>query len=228
MNRELQEIIKSFKASLDIEQSWGVREYFETNAPLPRREGPINRLQQLDELKKEAMECRGCGLFMTRRNLVFGEGDPNCQLMFIGEAPGMEEDLKGRPFVGRAGELLNKIIAAMGLKRSEVYIANCLKCRPPENRSPSGDEIISCMHFLEEQIRIIKPDVICGLGRFAAMSLLKMDKPIGSTRGRFHDYEGIKFMPTFHPAYLLRNPADKKLCWQDMKKIMAELGLPKK
>jgi DNA polymerase len=145
--------------------------------------------------------------------------------MFIGEAPGQDEDIQGLPFVGRAGQLLTKIIEAMGLKRDEVYIANILKCRPPNNRIPLPDEIAACEDIVKRQVAIINPKVICTLGKFASQTLLKTQAPISVLRGHFQEYNGIPVMPTFHPAYLLRNPADKKLVWSDMKKVMKELGL---
>ena len=145
--------------------------------------------------------------------------------MFIGEAPGEDEDLQGLPFVGRAGQLLTRIIEAMGLKRSDVYIANILKCRPPNNRAPLPTEIIECEDILKKQIDIIKPKIICALGKFASQTLLRTETAISALRGDFKEYNGIKLMPTFHPAYLLRNPADKKLVWSDMKKIIKELKI---
>jgi DNA polymerase len=144
--------------------------------------------------------------------------------MFIGEAPGEEEDMQGLPFVGRAGQLLTKIIEAMGLKRRDVYIANILKCRPPNNRMPLPTEVLACGENVRRQAEIIKPKVICTLGKFASQAILKTQAPITALRGRFQYYNGIKVMPTFHPAYLLRNPQDKRLVWEDMKKIKKELG----
>ena len=144
--------------------------------------------------------------------------------MFVGEAPGEEEDLQGRPFVGRAGQLLTKIIQAMGFERNEVYIANILKCRPPGNRNPEPDEIATCEPFLIKQTAIIHPAVICALGTFAAQTLLKTDRKISALRGRFHDYHGIRLMPTFHPAYLLRNPGEKRKVWEDMQLVMEVLN----
>lgn len=143
--------------------------------------------------------------------------------MFVGEAPGKEEDLQGEPFVGKAGQLLTRIIEAMGLHREDVYIANIIKCRPPGNRNPEQDEIKTCQPFLEKQVEIIRPKAICALGTFAAQTLLATTRKISSLRGCFHDYHGIPLMPTFHPAYLLRNPNDKRLVWEDMKMIMEEL-----
>lgn len=145
--------------------------------------------------------------------------------MFVGEAPGFDEDQQGEPFVGAAGQLLTKIIEAMKLRREDVYIANCLKCRPPGNRNPLPSEILTCDPILKAQIDIIRPEVICALGKFAAQTLLATEEPISRLRGRFHERQGLKIMPTFHPAYLLRNPSDKKLAWEDVQKIMRELGI---
>ncbi|MEI8344894.1 MAG: uracil-DNA glycosylase [Candidatus Omnitrophota bacterium] len=183
------------------------------------------RPDELARLTDECAACRNCPLCHTRTNVVFGVGNPRARLMFVGEAPGMDEDRQGEPFVGAAGQLLTRIVEAMGLKRSEVYIANCLKCRPPNNRNPLPEEIAVCTPFLMRQIRLIKPQVVCALGKFAAQTLLKTDESISRIRGRFFDFEGTRLMPTFHPAYLLRNPADKKLVWGDMRQIMKQLGL---
>ncbi len=182
------------------------------------------RIQILEELKSEMLACHKCSLAETRTHLVFGVGDPMANLMFAGEAPGRDEDLQGEPFVGRAGQLLTKIIEAIGLKRSDVYIANVLKCRPPGNRSPLPEEIALCMPYLLKQIEIIQPKVLCALGTFAAQTLLNTKAPVGTLRGRFHDYKGIPMMVTFHPAYLLRNPNDKAKVWEDMKKVRDLLG----
>jgi DNA polymerase len=158
---------------------------------------------------------------------VFGEGSPEAELVFVGEAPGGDEDLQGKPFVGRAGQLLTKIILAMGLKREDVYICNILKCRPPQNRNPLPEEIASCEPFLIRQLEALRPRVICALGSFAAHTLIQSDVPITALRGRFHDYQGIPLMPTYHPAYLLRNPGAKKQVWEDVQKIMELLGKKK-
>jgi uracil-DNA glycosylase len=184
---------------------------------------PVN----LSEVRKELGDCRRCPLSSLRKNLVFGEGNPRAELVFIGEAPGGDEDREGRPFVGKAGQLLTRIINAMNLKREEVYICNILKCRPPGNRNPEPPEIAACEPFLIKQIKAIAPRAICALGAFAAKTLLKTDVPITALRGRFHSYEGIKVMPTFHPAYCLRNPAAKKQVWEDVQMIMKELNLGK-
>ena len=182
--------------------------------------GVLNVPLSLAGVREELGDCTRCPLHRTRRNLVFGEGSPGAKLVFVGEAPGEEEDKQGRPFVGRAGQLLTKIISAMGLAREDVYICNILKCRPPGNRNPKEDEIATCEPFLVKQLEAINPEIICALGTFAAKTLLRTEAPISSIRGKFHDYHGRKLMPTYHPAYLLRNPDAKKLVWEDVQKIM--------
>lgn len=176
----------------------------------------------LVELKTEAETCTRCKLCHGRKKVVFGSGNENATLMFVGEAPGYEEDLQGEPFVGRAGQLLTKIIQAIGLERSDVYIANVVKCRPPENRNPMPDEIETCEPFLIRQLELIQPKIICALGTFAAQTLLKTNERISNLRGKFHPYQGIKVMPTYHPAFLLRNPEFKRDVWEDMKLVKAE------
>jgi uracil-DNA glycosylase len=183
----------------------------------------IDKESELDELRKKMADCHLCPLGKMRKNLVFGDGNPHAKVVFVGEAPGADEDEQGLPFVGRAGQLLTKIIEAMGLSRKEVYICNILKCRPPQNRNPLPEEIAACEPFLKQQLKIISPTIICALGTFSAKTLLKTDVPISVLRGRFHSYEGIKLMPTYHPAYLLRNPAAKKSVWEDVQLIMKEL-----
>src|SRR5439155_11107059 len=169
-------------------------------------------------------DCTRCKLHqMGRRQIVFGVGNPEADLMFVGEAPGQEEDNQGIPFVGRAGQLLTKIIEAIGLQRDDVYIANVIKCRPPGNRNPEQDEVDTCEPFLFQQIDAIRPKVIVALGKFAAQALLRTLEPISRLRGRVYDYRGAKLVPTFHPAYLLRNPASKREVWEDMKVVMALL-----
>lgn len=180
--------------------------------------------QTLEELRAAIGDCQRCKLCSGRTNLVFGVGNPNAKLMFVGEGPGRNEDLKGEPFVGRAGQLLTDIITkGMGLKREDVYICNVVKCRPPENRNPEPDEVAACESFLKKQIDLVRPAVIVGLGKFAVQTLLQSTVPIGKLRGNWHSYHGIKLMPTFHPAYLLRNPSDKKWVWEDIKKVIQEL-----
>jgi DNA polymerase len=169
-------------------------------------------------------DCTRCKLHkLGRRQIVFGVGHPNADLMFVGEAPGRDEDLQGEPFVGRAGQLLTKIIEAIGLQRGDVYIANVIKCRPPENRNPEQDEVETCEPFLFQQIDIIKPKVIVALGTFAARVLLRTLDPISRLRGRVYEYRGAKLIPTFHPAYLLRNPSSKREVWEDMKVVRSLL-----
>src|SRR5688500_14141863 len=169
-------------------------------------------------------DCRRCKLCsMGRSQIVFGVGNPKARLMFVGEAPGEEEDKRGEPFVGRAGQLLTKIIEAIGLTREQIYIANVIKCRPPGNRNPEPDEVEQCEPYLFRQIDVIKPRVIVPLGKFAAQSLLKTMDPITRLRGRQFDYRGAALIPTFHPAYLLRNPSAKREVWEDMKKVRAIL-----
>jgi DNA polymerase len=177
----------------------------------------------LEQFEQEVRDCRRCVLWETRTNLVFGEGSPNAGLMFIGEAPGEEEDKQGRPFVGRAGQLLTRMIEAMKLRREDLYIANVLKSRPPNNRSPLPGELKACTPYLEHQIRLIRPKIICALGLVAARALLQTNESLTRLRGRWHDYQGIKTIVTFHPAALLRNPAWKRESWDDLKKIRREL-----
>ena len=169
-------------------------------------------------------DCQRCKLAKGRRKIVHGQGNPKARLMFVGEAPGADEDVQGLAFVGKAGQLLTKIIEAIGLSRDDVFIANVIKCRPPDNRNPEPDEIIACQPFLERQIEIIAPSVIVGLGKFAGQWLLKSAAPISKLRGRFGEYRGIKVMPTWHPAYLLRNPDAKRDVWEDMKLVRALLA----
>ena len=180
----------------------------------------------LPMVRAEIGDCTRCKLHkLGRRQIVFGVGNPNADLMFVGEAPGRDEDIQGEPFVGRAGQLLTKIIEAIGLQRGDVYIANVIKCRPPENRNPEQDEVDTCEPFLFQQIDIIKPKVIVALGTFAARALLRTLDPISRLRGRIYEYRGAKLIPTFHPAYLLRNPSSKREVWEDMKvvrKLLAE------
>jgi len=201
------------------------------NGPAVHRSFVDNRTQprkslSLEDVRKELGDCHRCPLGQIRTNLVFGEGNPKAEIVFVGEAPGRDEDIQGRPFVGRAGQLLTRIIIAMGLKREDVYICNILKCRPPGNRNPRPEEIMTCEPFLIKQLQTINPKVICALGTFAAHTLLKTDVPITVLRGKFHTYHGIQLMPTYHPAFLLRNPASKKQVWDDVQKIMKILLPP--
>lgn len=201
---------------------------------MPRRTAIEDVVKELEGIAAEARQCRRCGLGSTRHNAVPGEGNPRTRILFVGEAPGADEDAQGRPFVGRAGQLLDKIIEACGLKRQDVFIANILKCRPPENRDPRPDEIVSCLPFLQRQIEILSPEVIVALGAHAARTLLNTNRPIGQLRGEFQEYNNgigrppIKLIATYHPAYLLRSytPDNRRRVWEDMKKVLVELGLP--
>jgi len=181
---------------------------------------------RLDEVRRALGDCKRCKLCSGRKNLVFGVGNPKARLVFVGEGPGAEEDNQGIPFVGAAGQLLTKMIAAMGYSRDEVYICNVVKCRPPGNRNPEPDEIQACQPFLEAQLNAIRPSVIIALGKFAAQTLARTDTPITRLRGQWREYVGIPLMPTFHPAYLLRNPAEKKAAWADLQAVMARFPKP--
>jgi len=192
--------------------------------PLPATSTILNAIT-IDELRNIALPCQRCRLAGTRTQVVYGVGNPNADLMFIGEAPGRDEDIKGEPFVGRAGQLLTDIIKAMKLTRDDVYIANVIKCRPPENRNPEPDELDACRPYIRRQIEFIKPKVIVTLGKFALQSMSGKAHAISAARGQWTTYENIKVMPTYHPAYLLRTPSAKKDVWADMKKVMAELGI---
>jgi DNA polymerase len=175
-------------------------------------------------IRRDVGACTRCKLHAGRTTLVFGVGNPSAELVFVGEGPGAEEDRQGEPFVGRAGQLLTRMIEAMGFRREEVYIANVVKCRPPDNRDPEPEEIDACEPFLKAQISAIRPRVIVALGRFAVQTLLRDTTPISRQRGRWREYEGVRLMPTFHPAYLLRNPDEKKKAWEDLQLVMKEFG----
>lgn len=177
----------------------------------------------LEAVRQELGDCRRCSLADNRTQIVYGVGDPCADLVFVGEGPGREEDLQGEPFVGEAGRLLDRILAAMSLSRSQVYICNVVKCRPPGNRDPEPGEIAACEPFLLRQLQAIQPRVIVALGKFAAQTLLKQQTPISRLRGHWTSYQGIPLMPTFHPAYLLRNPQSKREVWEDMKQVIARL-----
>jgi len=187
---------------------------------------PEERTKRLAALKEQVADCTRCSaLVECRTQTVFGVGSPTAKLCFVGEAPGQEEDRQGEPFVGAAGQLLNRILAACTLKREEVYILNVLKCRPPGNRNPLPDEAANCRPFLEQQLEIIRPSYLCALGGVASQALLETNLSIGKLRGRFHSYQGIPLLCTYHPAYLLRNPSAKRYVWDDMKILMAEMGI---
>jgi uracil-DNA glycosylase family 4 len=189
----------------------------QTGAPLAFSKSAA---EALVAIREDIGDCTRCKLHtLGRTQVVFGVGNPDADLMFVGEAPGADEDEQGIPFIGRAGQLLTKIIEAINLKRDDVYIANIIKCRPPQNRNPEPDEVASCEPFLFRQIDVIKPKVIVALGKYAAQTLLRRDTPISRLRGQVFDYRGAKLVPTFHPAYLLRNPSSKREVWEDMKLV---------
>lgn len=194
-------------------------------APHPAADRSTQASLSLPSIRETIGDCTRCKLHNGRTTIVFGVGDPQARLLFIGEGPGRDEDLQGEPFVGPAGQLLDKMIVAMGLRRQQTYIANIVKCRPPRNRDPEPDEVAACEPFLKQQIAAIAPEVIVALGRCAAQTLLRSSQPISRMRGTWHEYEGIPLMPTFHPAYLLRNSGGKRATWQDLQTVMKKLGL---
>lgn len=196
--------------SLEIIEKWGKQSK--------------DRSESLTEIRDDLGDCQRCRLSQSRHHIVFGAGNPDAELIFVGEGPGYDEDRQGVPFVGAAGQLLTKIILAMGLTRDQVYICNVVKCRPPENRNPKQEEIESCLPFLDRQIVTIAPKIICALGTIAAQTLLSINTAISKMRGRFYTRHNVKVLPTYHPAYLLRNPVKKRDVWDDMKKIMQQLN----
>ncbi len=200
--------------------------YIPRKAPPKQAGGPTTESvkEGMLELREQVRKCKRCAeLAKTRTQTVFGSGNIRAKLVFVGEAPGADEDKQGVPFVGRAGQLLTKIIEAMGLRREEAFICNVLKCRPPNNRPPAPAEVTHCQPFLKRQLELIRPKIICALGKHAAQSLLQTDRPISALRGTFSEYEGIPLMCTYHPAYLLRSPGEKGKVWEDMKKILQRL-----
>lgn len=186
-------------------------------------EGQRAPVDSLEEIRADIGDCQRCKLAPTRTHIVFGSGNPNAELVFVGEAPGYDEDQQGLPFVGRAGQLLTKIIESIGIKREDAYICNVLKCRPPDNRNPEPDEVTACNPFLKRQLATIRPKIVCCLGTFAAQNVLQTAAPISRLRGKFFDMDGMRVIATFHPAYLLRSPEKKREVWEDMKQIRAEL-----
>jgi DNA polymerase len=230
IHNEIDNILNKVKSYfMQQEELFGELIYPTTNVQKPKTE--LSNMKTLDELNSIASGCLKCTLGHTRTNLVFGVGNPESRVMFIGEAPGADEDAQGEPFVGRAGQLLNKILAAIEMKREEVYICNILKCRPPDNRDPLANEMEICTPYLEKQIDIIKPEFIICLGRIAAQWLLKTNDSLTKLREKVHDYKGAKLIITYHPAALLRNPNWKRPAWEDMKmfkKMFDEASILKK
>lgn len=194
-------------------------------SPIIEISQPASSIQSLKQIALDLAGCTRCKLCEKRKTIVFGEGSSSAELMFVGEGPGEQEDLQGRPFVGKAGQLLDRMIQAIGLQRDQVYIANVVKCRPPGNRNPEPDEIGSCSPFLHRQLDAIRPKVVVALGKFAAQTLLQTDARISALRGKFHEYRGARLMPTFHPAFLLRNPDAKREAWHDLQLVAKELNL---
>jgi len=217
IEQEFEQVIYSLKDYLLYQKEQGVE-----GLPIAKAPSIPGRTELLEEIRKELGDCKRCKLFSHRRNIVFGMGNPEARLVFVGEGPGRDEDIQGKPFVGRAGQLLTKIINSIDLSREEVYIANIIKCRPPQNRNPETDEIKACEPFLLKQLDAIKPKIICALGTFAAQTLLGTDEKISSLRGRFISFRNTRLIATFHPAFLLRNPQRKRDVWEDMKKIRGE------
>jgi uracil-DNA glycosylase len=232
MNGETAELIESLRAYLEDLQDSGVDALpFAVDGVNTDRTEAVEaagigdaRRETLEEIRAELGDCCRCELGGSRKNLVFGVGNPHARIVFVGEAPGRDEDLKGEPFVGEAGQLLTKIIQAMGFERSDVYICNVLKCRPPGNRDPLPSEVEVCGSFMLRQVKAINPEAVVALGKFAAQTLLQSKEIISRLRGKFHDYHGIPLMPTFHPSALLRDPAKKREVWEDMQKVMKLVG----
>jgi uracil-DNA glycosylase family 4 len=187
--------------------------------------GSFKAVETLEEIRSNLGECTRCGLCEGRKNIVFGVGAPDADLVIVGEAPGRDEDIQAEPFVGRSGQLLNRMLEAIGLSREDIYICNVIKCRPPENRNPTPDEVETCEPFLIRQIKSLRPKVILAMGKFAAQTLLQTEERISHIRGNFREYHGIPVMPTFHPAYLLRNQSQKRVVWEDLQKVHQALGL---
>jgi uracil-DNA glycosylase family 4 len=225
----MQELLHELRAYLEWARDAGLQNVAapERKPELATKPGNAMKLPTLEEVREELGECTRCKLHKGRHNIVFGVGNPKARLMFVGEGPGEDEDLQGFPFVGKAGQLLTKMIEAMGLRRDDVYICNTVKCRPPNNRNPEPDELEACEPFLKGQLAAVRPEAIVTLGKFAAQSLLRDGTPISRLRGNWREYQGIPVMPTFHPAYLLRSPQEKGKVWADLQEVMKKLGLRK-
>ena len=232
---------RALKARVDFYRELGIYDLY--RQPVPEAENiearsaevlpieglnasPTDRISALGAIREDIGDCTRCKLHKQRKNIVFGVGDPHARLMFVGEAPGADEDEQGEPFVGRAGQLLNNMITAMGLRRTQVYIANIAKCRPPGNRQPERDECETCMPFLMRQIDVIRPEVIVALGATSAKNLLGLNDSMINLRGRFYEFRNTKLLVTYHPAFLLRDPRQKKETWKDLRLVMEFLQLP--
>ncbi len=232
MKNEIEELIEDISNHLKYKKMMGVTTVPKSKSLKTQKPGPAKQPVSLEDVQKEIGDCKRCKLHKGRTKIVFGVGNPKADLMFIGEGPGRDEDIQGEPFVGRAGKLLTKIIEAMKLKRSDVYIGNIVKCRPPQNRNPEPDETETCIPFLLKQIEAIRPKVLVCLGAVATKLFLETEVPISKLRGKLIDWESpkiegfsCKLIPTYHPAFLLRNPAMKRPVWEDMQVVMNELGL---
>lgn len=231
---QIDQAFRQIRASLELLAQWGCRGFTPSEDSAakmaawsePAGAAVADTPDSLTRIRADLGDCTRCPLSRGRSHIVFGEGASRPRLVFVGEGPGFEEDQQGRPFVGPAGRLLTRIIHAMHLDREQVYICNVIKCRPPQNRNPGSEEINACMPFLERQLAALQPEVICTLGAVATGALLGQNASVTRLRGRFQDYRGIKLMPTFHPAYLLRTPERKRDVWEDLKKIMALLDIP--
>ena len=215
----MSDVLEELKKYLEFLPSLGIKEIYLSLQAKEIFEKMRSKRKLLEEIRQKLGECKRCKLYQTRHHIVFGEGNPEAKLVLVGEAPGREEDLQGKPFVGAAGQLLTKMLKAIGLSREEVYICNVIKCRPPGNRNPQPDEIDACLPFLLEQLKVINPKVICTLGSISTHTLLNTKIPVSKLRGQIHAWQGIKLIPTFHPAYLLRNPSQKRLAWEDLQLI---------
>lgn len=237
MNDEVSDIALELRRHLAWQEADGTRTLLKDPAVAKPASAPVvaraseqpaptvtGAVKTLDEIRTELGDCQRCKLCKGRKQIVFGVGNPRAELVFVGEGPGEEEDKQGIPFVGAAGQLLTKMIEAMKFKRDDVYICNVVKCRPPGNRNPEGDEIEACEPFLKAQLGAIRPKVIVALGKFAAQTLLRVDTPITRLRGQWRSYEGVALMPTYHPAYLLRQPDEKKKAWLDLQEVMKKFG----
>jgi len=223
--KELRELVDSLSDWLRYQRRLGWRGVPRQVTPqIDEPKASADKILSLEEIRAEMGDCRRCKLYGGRTKLVFGDGDPKARLMFVGEAPGADEDKQGVPFVGAAGQVLNNMLNKLGLRREEVYIANILKSRPPGNRDPEPDEVAACLPFLDKQIKAIRPRVIVILGRIAAQALLGTKEPITRLRGHWQRYQGIRAMPTFHPSYLLRMPQERRKTWDDMQQVMEYLA----